>query len=308
MKRCQQCGTEYPDTQLFCDLDGRALTKKLLHPLPSPEPQPPHPQVAFILISLAALVAVGLVLFNYNLLGRPNSSIRATAVAKSPTPIAHLPPTSEGIGTYLLGSTPRNTPISTPAGSEASSTNEASTHAIATATISPTASPTSTPVEANISELQRSVERALSLAGYTKIKVRVSDNGEVVVFGNVDSVEDSEKIGTAIDRTPGTRRVIGYLQIPRGYLGVRLSGTVIDYVDPLGAAERYGFKAGDRIAALESKPIRRAKDYDNAMKGESAGQYLAVTVLRGSARLNLTARLAKSPPDMVTLPAAESHR
>lgn len=127
MKRCQQCGTRYPDTQNFCDLDGRELTEERDQPLPPPSPRPSRPpeplepfrspkppllqpseppkrpnhptgkappRIILALISLAALVlvAVGLVLFKYISPGGPNPPLKSTTVAKGPMPAASLYP------------------------------------------------------------------------------------------------------------------------------------------------------------------------------------------------------------------------
>jgi S1-C subfamily serine protease len=68
-------------------------------------------------------------------------------------------------------------------------------------------------------------------------------------------------------------------------------GVLLDDVTPGGVADKGGLKKGDRIVALNGKPVQNVQSYMTLMSGMKRGEKLEVTVVRGGMTLKLTLTL-----------------
>lgn len=68
-------------------------------------------------------------------------------------------------------------------------------------------------------------------------------------------------------------------------------GVLLDDVTAGGVAEKGGLKKGDRIMALNGKPVQNVQSYMTLMSGMKRGDKLEVTVVRGGTTLKLTLTL-----------------
>ena len=90
-------------------------------------------------------------------------------------------------------------------------------------------------------------------------------------------------------------------KVTRAYLGVRngdspdLSGAVVGSVEPGGPAERSGLKAGDKITAIDGRPVQGSDDVSSAVAARKPGEQAKVTVVRAGSRRTLTVDLGTRP-------------
>jgi len=105
------------------------------------------------------------------------------------------------------------------------------------------------------------------------------------------------------DLTPGVAKKFGY---------ATKHGALVDYVDPGGAADKAGLKAGDReevyegvgvriggdaIVAIDGIPVGSAEDVVRIVAGRlEPGETARFTVVRGSARRTVPVTLDARPP------------
>jgi putative serine protease PepD len=90
-------------------------------------------------------------------------------------------------------------------------------------------------------------------------------------------------------------------KINRAYLGVSngstndQSGAVVSDAVPGGPADKAGVQAGDKIVAIDSRPIQSSDDVSAAVAAHKPGDQTKVTVLRGGNRRTLTVTLGTRP-------------
>jgi hypothetical protein len=80
------------------------------------------------------------------------------------------------------------------------------------------------------------------------------------------------------------------LGIQPGYANEK-EGVLLDGVGDNTPASKAGFKAGDRIVEMDSKPIRNLENYMLFMNGRKKGDSFDVIVLRGDKRVTLQVKL-----------------
>jgi S1-C subfamily serine protease len=90
-------------------------------------------------------------------------------------------------------------------------------------------------------------------------------------------------------------------KINRPFLGVTngtandQSGAVVSDLVPRGPAARAGVQAGDKIVAIDSRPIQSSDDVSAAVAAHKPGDQAKLTVVRGGDRRTLTVTLGTRP-------------
>ena len=90
-------------------------------------------------------------------------------------------------------------------------------------------------------------------------------------------------------------------KIERAFLGVsnattdNQSGATVTGVVPGGPAQRAGIRQGDKIVAIDNRPISSSDDVSAAVAAHRPGQPARVTVIRGGNRRTLTVTLGTRP-------------
>jgi S1-C subfamily serine protease len=90
-------------------------------------------------------------------------------------------------------------------------------------------------------------------------------------------------------------------KINRAFLGVSnattndQSGAIVSGVVANGPAAKAGMRAGDKIVAIDSRPISSSDDVSAAVAARKPGDKAAVTVVRGGDRRTLTVTLGTRP-------------
>jgi S1-C subfamily serine protease len=90
-------------------------------------------------------------------------------------------------------------------------------------------------------------------------------------------------------------------KIERAFLGVsntttdNQSGAAVTGVVPGGPAAKAGLQQGDKIVAIDSRPISSSDDVSAAVAAHRPGQQAKVTVIRGGNRRTLTVTLGTRP-------------
>jgi S1-C subfamily serine protease len=90
-------------------------------------------------------------------------------------------------------------------------------------------------------------------------------------------------------------------KIQRAFLGVsnattdNQSGAQVTGVVPGGPADRAGVQQGDKIVAIDNRPISSSDDVSAAVAAHRPGQQAKVTVIRGGNRRTLTVTLGTRP-------------
>ena len=88
-----------------------------------------------------------------------------------------------------------------------------------------------------------------------------------------------------------THTIATGLQLPRE------SGVVVADVVPGTSAEKAGIKAGDIIASLDERPLDSVPEYYETMYHKTAGQSVAIAILRKSERLKLEVPIVDAVTD-----------
>jgi putative serine protease PepD len=90
-------------------------------------------------------------------------------------------------------------------------------------------------------------------------------------------------------------------KIQRAFLGVKngttndQSGSIVSSVVPGGPAAKAGIQPGDKIVAIDNRPISSSDDVSAAVAAHRPGQQAKVTVIRGGNRRTLTVTLGTRP-------------
>ena len=90
-------------------------------------------------------------------------------------------------------------------------------------------------------------------------------------------------------------------KIERAFLGVSngtsndQSGSVVSSVTPGGPADKAGLQPGDKIVAIDGRPISSSDDVSAAVAARRPGEQAKVTVIRGGNRRTLTVTLGTRP-------------
>jgi Do/DeqQ family serine protease len=106
-------------------------------------------------------------------------------------------------------------------------------------------------------------------------------------------------------------QLVEYGEIRRGRIGVAVQdmtpevaealdvtlaeGAVIGAVEPGSPAERAGLRRGDVVVAIDGAPVRGATQVRNRVGLKRVGDSVALTVVRGGARRDVTARIEEEP-------------
>lgn len=85
-----------------------------------------------------------------------------------------------------------------------------------------------------------------------------------------------------------------------GYLGIRLGrrggqGALVDSVEPNTGAERAGFRAGDRVVAVNGREVSDGNELISTLHLHAPGQSVEVSLLRDGEGLELSATLGSRP-------------
>jgi S1-C subfamily serine protease len=90
-------------------------------------------------------------------------------------------------------------------------------------------------------------------------------------------------------------------KINRAYLGVSngssndQSGAIVSDAVPGGPADKAGLQAGDKIVAIDNRPIQSSDDVSAAVAAHKPGDQAKLTVVRGGNRRTLTVTLGTRP-------------
>lgn len=83
----------------------------------------------------------------------------------------------------------------------------------------------------------------------------------------------------------------------RAHLGAPADrGVLVDSVRKDGVAAKAGVKVGDVVIAVDGKPVRSASDVIDAMSDRKKGDTVAIDVIRGGAKTELSATLDRDAP------------
>jgi S1-C subfamily serine protease len=100
------------------------------------------------------------------------------------------------------------------------------------------------------------------------------------------------------------QQILDHGDVRRGQLGVVLEsvsssqrGVGIESVTTDGPAARAGIRTGDRIIAVNSRPIHQGAALRNSVRLARAGDVLMVRILRGDEEITLDATLGEELPD-----------
>ncbi|MEX0642157.1 MAG: PDZ domain-containing protein, partial [Pirellulales bacterium] len=126
--------------------------------------------------------------------------------------------------------------------------------------------------------------------------------GDEVTIGARRGTEKLERRLTLVRELPPYERpMLGLLPMRDPSAG----GVEVRAVDAGGPAEKAGVRPGDRITAIDSKPIKKRDDLIAQLAGKSVGDTVSVKVTRGSESLALPVPLAAWNASVSpTLPAA----
>jgi S1-C subfamily serine protease len=119
-----------------------------------------------------------------------------------------------------------------------------------------------------------------------------------------DNGGDNSGVGFAVPVST-IKQVVPQIQsggkVVRAYLGVSNSdspdntGAVVQDVVPGGPAQKSGLQRGDKITAINDKPVLSSDDVSAAVNNLKPGQQAKVTVERGGGRRNLNVELGTRP-------------
>ena len=95
-------------------------------------------------------------------------------------------------------------------------------------------------------------------------------------------------------------------KIDRAYLGVATTetpgrdGAVVAGVTQGGPAAGSDLRVGDRIVALDGRPVKGASELSQAVLTRKPGDTARLEVVRGAARRTIEVRLGRRPDQQVT--------
>ena len=132
--------------------------------------------------------------------------------------------------------------------------------------------------------------------------------------GNVIGVNSQIKTGSGVDANAGVgfavpvstiKQVVPQIQsggkINRAFLGVTNgtanddSGAIVSDIVPAGPAAKGGVQQGDKIVAIDGRPITSSDDVSAAVAAHKPGEQAKLTVVRGGDRRTLTVTLGTRP-------------
>jgi S1-C subfamily serine protease len=132
-------------------------------------------------------------------------------------------------------------------------------------------------------------------------------NGRVIGVNSqikTDNGGDNSGVGFAVPVST-IKQVVPQIQsggkVVRAYLGVSNSdsadnsGAVVQDVVPSGPAQKGGLQPGDKITAINDKPILSSDDVSAAVNNLKPGQQAKLNVVRGSDRRTLSVQLGTRP-------------
>jgi S1-C subfamily serine protease len=119
-----------------------------------------------------------------------------------------------------------------------------------------------------------------------------------------DNGGDNSGVGFAVPVST-IKQIVPQIQsggkVVRAYLGVSNgdsqdgSGSVVATVVPGGPAEKAGLRQGDKITAINDKPVLSSDDVSAAVNGLKPGAKAKVSIVRGNDRRTLTVELGTRP-------------
>lgn len=84
-------------------------------------------------------------------------------------------------------------------------------------------------------------------------------------------------------------------KLPPAFLGLGLSGNVIDQLAPKGPAETAGLKVGDVLLKIDSTKITGPQDLLGVMQGRKPGERIRAEILRDQQTLTITIEIGTRP-------------
>ncbi len=308
-KHCPSCGKHYDSDAEFCEEHGKKLVadrfarddEKLTFPSKD-EPvrqryqdaneilrKRPHPSRSihpgfYGLAAVAAILGGSLLAIKIVPTGEIEPTATATIEVSPPSPAA----------SPLATATIEVSPPSPTASPLAPSPLPPGAQATVSRTVRKSQQPTLTP-----DEIEASVGDALSRSGYESLDVSVSDDRDATVSGRLESADEATQVAAVVKAVRGVRRVQMNIDIPQGWLGVRvITGTgsaQVTFVQTRSPAMRAGIQDGDQILAMDDVPIHSDVQFAYAMSQESVGNEVHLVLLRGSFQFPVTAKLVKNP-------------
>jgi S1-C subfamily serine protease len=119
-----------------------------------------------------------------------------------------------------------------------------------------------------------------------------------------DNGGDNSGVGFAVPVST-IKQVVPQIQsggkVVRAYLGVSNSdsadnsGAVVQDIVPSGPAQKGGLQPGDKITAINDKPILSSDDVSAAVNNLKPGEQAKLNVVRGSDRRTLKVQLGTRP-------------
>jgi pimeloyl-ACP methyl ester carboxylesterase len=121
-------------------------------------------------------------------------------------------------------------------------------------------------------------------------------------FGqNAKAIEAWQMLAKNYEGTPIARnaqdeiRRLGAGKLPPAYLGLGLSGAVIDQLAPKGPAQKAGLKVGDVLVKVDDMKVASAADLGRLMQNRKPGDRLRVEVLRDDQPQTITLEIGRRP-------------
>lgn len=136
---------------------------------------------------------------------------------------------------------------------------------------------------------------------------------EQFVRDQVDAVRDVAQPPANTAQPPANTATPANVANEPGYLGLVAdqsanppTGVRVMEVRPGGPAAQGGVQVGDRILAVDGRPVRTMDDFAQALDGKTVGTRLAITVERNAASRQQQVVLGRRLPQGPAIPAAET--
>jgi len=129
---------------------------------------------------------------------------------------------------------------------------------------------------------------------------------EQFVRDQVDAVRDVAQPPANTATPPNVANEPGYLGLVADQSTSPPSGVRVMEVRPGGPAAQGGVQVGDRILAVDGRPVRTMDDFAQALDGKTVGTRLAITVERNAASRQQQVVLGRRQPQGPALPAPET--
>jgi putative serine protease PepD len=134
----------------------------------------------------------------------------------------------------------------------------------------------------------------------------VNAAGQVIGINTAVAESDAQRAATNVGFAIGVGEVLDVLEDLRaggqrepGLLGVNLvdrndggSGALVDVVDPDSPAAEAGLEVGDVVVAVDDQPINGSEGLVGVIRDHSAGDQVAIVVVRDGDEVTVTATLA----------------